>query len=155
MAGWKSSGPTVGAWLNRRGAEICNSRWIKLHCGGLFEFEVVNEGADLCHDCFGAGGGERISQDALRSELRAALGVAGHKAHELLGVDGGVFGEADLQLGALAVDLRDADAFAFEAQGCGFEQVRQWSRAAGRSGLPSRRAGRRMASSLLAPATFL
>jgi hypothetical protein len=55
--------------------------------------------------------------------LRAALGVSRYQLHQVRGIDGGVLSEADLQLAALAIDLRDAEALALKAELCGFEQL--------------------------------
>ena len=62
-------------------------------------------------------------EQALRRELRAALGVARNQLHEVRGIDGGIFHEADLQFAALAIDLRNAHALALEAQHGGFKQI--------------------------------
>ena len=67
---------------------------------------------------------ERELQDALRGELGAALGVLRDELHEAARIDGGGFGEADVELVALAIDLGDADLFAFDAQARGLEQMR-------------------------------
>ena len=113
--------------------------------------EGVEQGAGFGEDVFGFGGGERPAEGAVGRELGSAFGVAADQLHEGAGVDGlvGFVGEAGrvgvdvgefdvehfdeglgflradalLDLGALAVDLGDADLFAAEAELTGGEKV--------------------------------
>jgi hypothetical protein len=91
--------------------------------GGGLQGEFFEERADFEEDFFGLGGGEGETQDALGRELRSAFGVPGDELHEARGIDGGGLGEADVELVALAVDLGDADFFAFDAEAGGLEQM--------------------------------
>ena len=95
--------------------------------------------ANFEQNIVGARGLQRKFEQALRRELRAALGVARNQVHQVLRIDRRIFHESNLQLAALAIDLRDAHALALEAQHVRLRAGRRWRRAAGRSGLPSRR----------------
>ena len=87
--------------------------------GRQFFKQFVN----LKQNFVGPRGSQRILQQPLRRELRAALGVARHQPHQVLRIDGRVLHEADLQFAALAIDLRNAHPLALQAQHGRLQQI--------------------------------
>src|SRR6185503_7081851 len=92
-------------------------------CGYSIGSKLLEEIPNLQQNFVRPCGSEREFQNALRGELRATLGVLCDKAHEVLRIDACIRGEADLQFGALAINLGNAHTFALEAQRGGFEKV--------------------------------
>ncbi len=117
-----------------------------------FRVQSVEEGAGFGEDVFGFGGGKRPAEGALRGELGSAFGVAADELHQSGGIDGGIgefvgvgvdggefdvehldegldglflvaVGVGEFDLGALAVELGDAELFAVEADFAGGEEV--------------------------------
>ena len=85
--------------------------------------QLVEQGANLIEDIVRLGGLEREAKYSLRRELRPTFGVLRYQLHQAARINIGFAGEANMNLIAFAIHVRNSRALAEQAQAGSVEQM--------------------------------